>query len=445
MNTTGAVFNGKLEGDTLTVSGTGTFANGNAGTGKTVTISNLQLGGKDAGNYVLAASGQQSSATANITPKTIELSWGETSFTYNGKEQKPTAGATGLLEGDTCTVSVTGGETNAGTYTATADSLSNTNYKLPAEKTVSFIIAKASQTAPAAPTLDESSNTSITLTAVQNYQYRMGDGDWQNSNIFTGLTVNTEYTFYQRIKEDQNHEASDSSVGASFTTGTHVHNWDFSAEGAVLTATCRNTDGGHTGDLTSTLTVVKPARTVYGGTESAEASVEGAIDGVDTPAIVYKKGTEVQSSAPTDAGTYIANITLKGATASVEYTIAKAALNPSVSLQGWTYGDAANSPQVTGNSGSGAVTFSYSDTESGTYSATVPTAAGDHYVKAAIAESANYQGAETAPAVFTISVRQVTVSGITAGNKEYGSSKNTYGSSLESSKIIYGQFDRIFV
>mgnify|MGYP000084107321 CR=1 FL=1 len=49
----------------LTVGGTGTFDTRNAGTAKTVTSSNLALGGADAANYVL------SSATATTTLATF--------------------------------------------------------------------------------------------------------------------------------------------------------------------------------------------------------------------------------------------------------------------------------------------------------------------------------------------------------------------------------------
>ncbi|MBQ9277885.1 MAG: hypothetical protein IJ224_04540 [Lachnospiraceae bacterium] len=42
---TAAVFEGKLAGDTLTVSATGTFDNANVGENKTVTITNLILDG----------------------------------------------------------------------------------------------------------------------------------------------------------------------------------------------------------------------------------------------------------------------------------------------------------------------------------------------------------------------------------------------------------------
>ena len=60
-------FDGILDGDSLTVEGTGTFADANAAENKTVTISGLTLGGDSKDNYVLAADGQQATATATIT------------------------------------------------------------------------------------------------------------------------------------------------------------------------------------------------------------------------------------------------------------------------------------------------------------------------------------------------------------------------------------------
>ena len=40
---------------------------------------------------------------------------------------------------------------------------------------------------------------------------KCGEGAWQASPTFTGLAANTEYTFYQRLAEDANHDASASS------------------------------------------------------------------------------------------------------------------------------------------------------------------------------------------------------------------------------------------
>lgn len=70
--------------------------------------------------------------TFKINPKTVGITWGETLLTYSGAAQAPEATATGLVDGDYCHVIVTGAKTDVGTYTATASSLDNANYKLPA-------------------------------------------------------------------------------------------------------------------------------------------------------------------------------------------------------------------------------------------------------------------------------------------------------------------------
>lgn len=81
---------------------------------------------------------------------------------------------------------------------------------------------------------------------------------------------------------------------------------------------------------------------------------------------------------------------------------------PTVSITGWTfngYDATANAPTVSGNTSGGAVTYTYADTENGTYTATVPTAAGTHYVKATIAATADYNAA-TATAAFAIAEKE---------------------------------------
>ncbi|MFN9489451.1 MAG: beta strand repeat-containing protein, partial [Betaproteobacteria bacterium] len=64
--TSGATLSGRVPGDALSVSATGSFDTPDPGTGKTVTLSALTLQGADAGNYVLSVTGQQSTTTADI-------------------------------------------------------------------------------------------------------------------------------------------------------------------------------------------------------------------------------------------------------------------------------------------------------------------------------------------------------------------------------------------
>ena len=66
-----------------------------------------------------------------------------------------------------------------------------------------------------------------------------------------------------------------------------------------------------------------------------------------------------------------------------------------VTLEGWTYGDAANDPSVSGNTGNGNVTYEYKlqNEADSKYKANVPTEAGDYTIKATIAATANYEAA----------------------------------------------------
>ena len=74
-----------------------------------------------------------------VLQKEVGLSWNTAPLTYSGSAQAPTAEATGLVNGDTVSVTVSGAQTNAGTgYTATANALTGDkagNYKLPEAKT----------------------------------------------------------------------------------------------------------------------------------------------------------------------------------------------------------------------------------------------------------------------------------------------------------------------
>lgn len=72
-------------------------------------------------------------------------------------------------------------------------------------------------------------------------------------------------------------------------------------------------------------------------------------------------------------------------------------LYPSVSIEGWTYGETPNKPVVTGNESNGEVTVTYAIEGSGDYSPNVPTDVGCYRVKVTIAAKGHYMSAsETA-------------------------------------------------
>lgn len=74
VNASGATITGKVDGDDLTVSvaAGSTFDSADAGS-RTVTLGTLTLDGTSAGNYTLATSGNQATATANITVRDLTV------------------------------------------------------------------------------------------------------------------------------------------------------------------------------------------------------------------------------------------------------------------------------------------------------------------------------------------------------------------------------------
>lgn len=180
--------------------------------------------------------GAETSVSFNILQKEVSVS----GITAQDKPYDDTtiatldtseAVVTGTLNGDELTVSASADaavfdDSNAGEdITVVVDysklTLSGTNvsnYTLPSGTfNLTADISKLDQPAPAAPTVQSSSEDSITLTPVDNCEYKCDDGDWQDSNTFPGLEVGTEYTFYQRLKEDANHNASPQSPALVIT------------------------------------------------------------------------------------------------------------------------------------------------------------------------------------------------------------------------------------
>ena len=61
-------------------------------------------------------------------------------------------------------------------------------------------------------------NTIITLKSINGYEFCIDDGEWQNSNVFTGLLPNSTHKFYQRIAETDLIYASERSKELTVTT-----------------------------------------------------------------------------------------------------------------------------------------------------------------------------------------------------------------------------------
>ena len=115
----------------------------------------------------------------------------------------------------------------------------------------------------------------------------------------------------------------------------------------------------------------------------------------------------VSNEGGTDAGEYDVVLELTDATkyewatpdsddatkVTLKFVVTKATNRiTALSLEGWTYGEEAKIPVVEAQFGT--PTFTYSATADGLFTETVPTAAGNYVVKATVAATSNYDGAE---------------------------------------------------
>lgn len=109
--TSGVTFGGIVSGDKLTITATGKFTDAKVGDGKTVNLTLGTLGGTSASNYKLAAAGNQTTTSANITVKEVTVTGiTATNRTYAKDNLKValTGGTlTGVISGDTVTVDLT--------------------------------------------------------------------------------------------------------------------------------------------------------------------------------------------------------------------------------------------------------------------------------------------------------------------------------------------------
>lgn len=123
----------------LTVMGGQTDANKDGAT-YTATAS---LAGTDKDNYVLKAG--TATTSFSIARLTVEIVWGETAFTYDGESHAPAATVGNKVGSDDVSLTVSGAQTNAGTYTAKASLVGTDadNYALPEKYTTGFVINKA--------------------------------------------------------------------------------------------------------------------------------------------------------------------------------------------------------------------------------------------------------------------------------------------------------------
>ena len=205
--------------------------------------------------------------------------------------------------------------------------------------------------------------------------------------------------------------------GDNLYIALHSHSWTYSVsdDKATITATCSSSHCPNPAGGSVTIKAPAEAELIYDGSAKA-ATLEGTFTNKKkNPEISYTMGSEpgnnlTGGSLPTDAGTYTASITVGGVTASVDYTIAKAAPTAGdfdFSLSGGSliYNGDVRTAEVdakSGINGMGAITaVKYYQGETAVEK---PIDAGTYTVRISVAEGTNYKAAEVTDDAWTFTI-----------------------------------------
>ena len=439
------------------VAATDNYASGSATNDFTIARAELPVGGDN--GLKVSLDGWTYGTTAKTPTVSGNLGNGDVTYTYSVAAENPQA------QEFTATV-----PTDAGSYIVKATVAETTNYNS-GEATSTFTIAKADFSQVVISDIAEQTYTgsnitpAITVTfkskAVDASEYTIGYSNNKNAGTATvTLTTNNKNFAAGQTDPSKDFTISPKSITSdmiTLTSSSLVYNGQTQKPGVTVmdgnTSLSAGTDfiisyqvldgqtavetddtkdvatynvvitgnGNYTGSASKSFEITKAQLTgltvslegwTYG--ETANTPTVSGNTGGGTPTYYYKvKGADDETYAAypddqaLDAGDYTIKVEVaetdnyESGLATNDFTIEKADITLTVSLDGWTYGETANTPTVTGNTGEGTVTYTYKGANDETFSTTVPTYAGTHTIKATVGETTNYNSSE-ATSTFTI-------------------------------------------
>ncbi len=413
LDLSGVTIIGVDDGDEISVSANGIFDSASSGKDKTVTISDIRLGGDDADQYALAKEGQQTSATADIAKAGgscgENVAWtfddGEGTLIINGNGSimdydDPAPWTVSDFSGEIKHAAIQEGVTTLGNQSFAG--LTNLeDVALPEGLTTIGDDAFASDENLKEITIPQS------VTAI-------GNGAFQDCTALSHIT-------YGGTKEQWEEIAIDEEAGLP---GNNLM-IDCTDEDVVFASL----DLCTVDDIPAQVYTGKPIKPelniAFNGYELKE--------GTDYTA-VYTANTNVGTASITVTGTGSVEAGKSGkvtGTRELTFNIGKADNEVTVSANSWTYGETAAAMGVKAVFGADAVAYSYSSAENGAFTESVPKAAGTWYVKATVAGTDNYNAASDVKR-FVIAKRPITVTA--------GSAIATYnGSALTENTYTYSE------
>ena len=377
-------------------------------------------------------------ADYTVTPATMTVTAADFRGTYDGSAHSAAVTAkTGrfltyatIYYSDTMTVDASNYQsmtttmpafTDAGTHTVYYYAVCDSYAPVGGRASVVILPAALTVTAPdAALTYGDDPQTALSaLDASQLHCSGLVGGDTADTALTQG-TAAVFATNYTRYGNAGSYQVT--------VSGLLAKNYTITCKPGTLTVTPR------------ALTFVWPAAsfTYSGAEQQITAGVAGKARESDEAAAVCT------GDRAADAGEYTARVTALAGAAAANYTFAadeptaektwtiEKAENRFVAapmMADWTAGTTPSQPYAAAKYGT--ASFTYSETQDGTYTAAVPTAAGSYFVKATVAETANYTGIEQTAAfrILPEGTNLTTVT-ITASDKTV-----TYGSALDTAAL----------
>ncbi|RSZ59200.1 filamentous hemagglutinin N-terminal domain-containing protein [Massilia atriviolacea] len=330
----------RIGGDALTLARSAAFADYNAGSGKSVTVSGIALSGADAGNYTLA--GTSASTSATITPRALTATLASANKVYDGSTATTATMSDNRIAGDALTVTSGAAafdDKNAGIgKTVTASGLT-----LGGASAGNYTLASASASGSADITPRPLATSASAASKVYDGSVAAGVTFTDNRIGSDLLTVSGNGAFADR------HVGSGKAVAVSgiALSGADAGNYSLASTTASASA-----------DITPRAILATPTGNskVYDGTTGASVTMSDNRVGGDLLTLGYSgasfadknagNGKTVSVTGISLSGTHAGNYTLAASTASATANIAPRPLNVSATGASKVY-DGSNAASVT--------------------------------------------------------------------------------------------------
>jgi outer membrane protein OmpA-like peptidoglycan-associated protein len=399
---------------------------GNAGTAGTLTFSTSGYGSVTSSSFSIAK------APVTVTADAQSVAYGTSAATvtgagsvsYNGFKGSDTSSVvtgTNTITYTTTYTATTAAETSGVTITPVVTGLSATNYAFTAVNGT-VTVTKANQTALTLTSTSGTYGTALTLVT---------SGGTTAGSVTYAVANGTASTC-----AESGGSLTSSTAGTCTVTATMAGNGNYNAVSSSATTVTLSA-------RPLTMSGVTAVNKVYDGNRTAtlnfgSASLVGVASGDNSSAISFSSSSatgEFASAAVADnVAVTVTGVTLTGTKASsysltqptgvtANITSASRTLSFATTTYGKTYGDAAFTVTATPSAGSGTITYSATGSGCSVNSSSglvTISSVGACSISASIATDGTYDAASTTtPVSVTVNAKPVTITGMTASNKQF--------------------------